>query len=292
MRHSLNRRKMLARLGGAAITSLGWDGIQVPGSARAGSPNDKLNLAVIGCGGQGAENLKQISGENIVALCDVDDELAAEAFGKFPKAKRFRDYRKLLDAMHGQIDAVVVSIPDHVHAPVSLAAMELSKHVYCEKPLTWSIDEARRMARVAREKKLATQMGTQGMASDGSRGWNRDYPVGRLGEITELHVWTDRPAGWWPQGVDRPTDRPAVRSGLDWKLWLGVAPSAALSSGVLPLCLERMERLWHRRRGRHGHPQRGHALCRAGPWPAVRRRDYRDLGTETRDLPCLVAGEA
>ena len=142
----------------------------------------------------------------------MDDERAAGAFGQFPKARRFRDYRKLLDAMHGQIDAVVVSIPDHMHAPVSLAAMELGKHVYCEKPLTWSIDEVRRMARVAREKKLATQMGTQGMASNGSRAGIELIRSGVLGEVTELHVWTDRPAGWWPQGIDRPTERPPVRS--------------------------------------------------------------------------------
>ncbi len=232
MSHSLNRRELLAGLGGAGLASLGLDQVHV--SARASSPNEKLNIAVIGCGGQGAENLKQVSGQNIVALCDVDDERGAEAFRQFPRAKRFRDYRKLLDAIHGQIDAVVVSIPDHMHAPVSLAAMELSKHVYCEKPLTWSIDEARQMARVAREKKLATQMGTQGMASNGSRAGIEIIRSGVLGGIAELHVWTDRPAGWWPQGVDRPVDRSAVRSGLDWNLWLGVAPARPFHPAYCP----------------------------------------------------------
>ncbi len=232
MRHSLDRRELFAGLGGAGLASLGLYRIHVP--AQASSPNEKLDIAVIGCGGQGAENLKQVSGQNIVALCDVDDERAAEAFGQFPKARRFRDYRKLLDAMHGQIDAVVVSIPDHMHAAVSLAAMELGKHVYCEKPLTWSIDEVRRLAKVARENKLATQMGTQGMASDGSRAGIEIIRSGVLGKITELHVWTDRPAGWWPQGVDRPTDRPAVRNGLVWNLWLGVAPARPYHPAYCP----------------------------------------------------------
>ena len=222
MKQSLNRRELLAGLGGVGLMSLGLERVGIP--ARGNSPSEKLNIAVIGCGGQGAENLKEVSGQNIVALCDVDDERGAEAFKQFPKARRFRDYRKLLDVMHGQIDAVVVSIPDHMHAPVSLAAMQLKKHVYCEKPLTWSIDEARRMAQTAQELKLATQMGTQGMASDGSRAGIEIIRSGVLGEITELHVWTDRPAGWWPQGIDRPADRPPVRGGLDWDLWLGVAP--------------------------------------------------------------------
>jgi len=181
MRPSLNRRELLAGLGGAGLASLGLDRIHVP--ARASSPNEKLNIAVIGCGGQGAENLKQVSGQNIVALCNVDDERGAEAFGQFPRAKRFRDYRKLLDAMHGQIDAVVVSIPDHMHAPVSLAAMELSKHVYCEKPLTWSIDEARRMAKVAREnacrqpRPANRQESPLGCRDDGGNRLPRSRPV-------------------------------------------------------------------------------------------------------------------
>ncbi len=231
MRSSLNRRELLAGMGGAGLTSLGLDRIRVP--ARAAT-NEKLNIAVIGCGGQGAENLKQVSGQNIVALCDVDDERGSEAFRQFPKAKRFLDYRKLFDVMHRQIDAVVVSIPDHMHAPVSLTAMELGKHVYCEKPLTWSIDEARKMARVAREKKLATQMGTQGMATDGSRAGIETIRSGVLGDIRELHVWTDRPAGWWPQGIDRPAEGLPIRSGLNWNLWLGVAPERPYHPAYCP----------------------------------------------------------
>ena len=232
MRDHWNRRQVLRRLGATGIAGVGLG--RVSTTARGASPNDKLNLAIVGCGGQGAENLEKVAGENIVALCDVDEQRAADAFQRHPKAKRFRDYRKMLDGLHQQIDAVVVSIPDHMHAPVSLAAMELGKHVYCEKPLTWSIDEARRMASLAREKKLATQMGTQGMAADGARTGIEIIRSGVLGDVTELHVWTDRPAGWWPQGIDRPRDTPPVPSNLDWNLWLGVASARPYHPAYCP----------------------------------------------------------
>ncbi|HEX5273471.1 MAG TPA: Gfo/Idh/MocA family oxidoreductase, partial [Gemmataceae bacterium] len=183
---------------------------------------------------QGFENLKHVAEQNIVALCDVDDRRAAEAYKQHPKARRFRDYRKLLDELHRQIDAVVVSTPDHMHAPIGLAALELGKHVYCEKPLTWAIDEARRMARLAKDKGVATQMGTQGMARDGSRAGIEVIRSGVLGKVTELHVWTDRAGRWWPQGIDRPKDRPAVPEGLDWDLWLGVAPARPYNPAYCP----------------------------------------------------------
>jgi predicted dehydrogenase len=184
----------------------------------------KLNLAFVGCGGRGLDNLRELAGENVVALCDVDDHRAAPAFKLHSRAKRFRDYRKMLDALGRQIDAVVVSTPDHMHAPVSLLALGLGKHVYCEKPLTWGIEEARRLAVLAREKGVATQMGTQGMAMDRTRTGIEVIRSGVLGKITQLHVWTDRPSGWWPQGIDRPRGTPQARVGLDWDLWLGVAP--------------------------------------------------------------------
>ncbi len=228
MSRPCNRREALATMGTAAAAALGMQGQAVP------RPADKLNLAVIGCGGQGAENLHRVAGEKIVALCDVDDRRAAESFKAFPKAQRFKDYRKLLDTLHQQIDAVVVSTPDHMHAPISLAAMELGKHVYCEKPLTWCVDEAQRMARVAKEKHVATQMGTQGMAADGSRAGIEVLRSGVLGTVKELHVWTDRPAKWWPQGIDRPSGTPRVRDGLDWNLWLGVAPERPYHPAYCP----------------------------------------------------------
>jgi predicted dehydrogenase len=232
MREHWNRRQVLRHLGATSIASVGSGGFSM--TARGAKPNDRLNLAIVGCGGQGAENLGKVAGENIVALCDVDEKRAADAFQRYPKAKRFRDYRKMLDALHQQIDAVVVSIPDHMHAPVSLAAMELGKHVYCEKPLTWSIDEARRMASLAREKKLATQMGTQGMAADAARTGIEVIRSGVLGDVTELHVWTDRPTGWWPQGIDRPRGTPPIPSSLDWNLWLGVASARPYHPAYCP----------------------------------------------------------
>jgi predicted dehydrogenase len=227
-----NRRRFLGQVGVAGLLSTGLAGLAA--AARPRSPSERLNLAIVGCGGQGAENLKQVDRENIVALCDVDDRRASEAFTRFPKARQFRDFRRMLDAVHGQVDAVVVTTPDHMHAPISLAAMDLGKHVYCEKPLTWSIDEARRMSRMAREKKLATQMGTQGMAHDGSRAGIEVIRSGALGDVKELHVWTDRAKGWWPQGVGRPRETPPVRPGLDWDLWLGVAPARPYHPAYCP----------------------------------------------------------
>ena len=232
MRYRWNRRQVLRHLGAMGIAGIGSGTVSI--NALGAGPNDRLNLAIVGCGGQGDENLDKVAGENIVALCDVDEKRAADAFQRFPKAKRFRDYRKMLDALHQQIDGVVVSIPDHMHAPVSLAAMELGKHVYCEKPLTWGIEEVRRMARVAGEKKLATQMGTQGMAQDGARTGIEVIRSGVLGDVTELHVWTDRPAGRWPQGIDRPRDTPPVPSSLDWNLWLGVASARPYHPAYCP----------------------------------------------------------
>jgi predicted dehydrogenase len=232
MRDDCNRRAALRRLGALGSASIGSGSLS--SVAVSAGANERLNLAIVGCGGQGAENLERVSRENIVALCDVDNNRAAEAFARYPKAKRFRDYRKMLDTLHQRLDAVVVSIPDHMHAPVSLAAMELGKHVYCEKPLTWSIDEARRMAALATAKKLATQMGTQGMALDRARAGIETIRSGVLGEVNELHVWTDRPAGWWPQGIDRPQDRPPVPASLDWNLWLGVAAARPYHSAYCP----------------------------------------------------------
>jgi predicted dehydrogenase len=222
MASQLNRRAMLRRTAAAGAGL--WLAGRGRRQAESASPNERLNLAIVGSRGRGAENLKFLTGENIVALCDVDSGFLAQAAKEFPKARTFRDYRKLLDAMHREIDAVVVSTPDHMHAPISLRAMKLDKHVYCEKPLTWCIAEARLMAKTAGERKLATQMGTQGMAENRSRAGIEVLRSGVLGRITEMHVWTDRAAGWWPQGVDRPRDTPPVPNEVDWDLWLGVAP--------------------------------------------------------------------
>ena len=211
----ITRRELLAA--GAAA----WIGGRL-------SPQEKVNVAIVGCSGRGAENLKGLSplpDVNLGAFCDVDSNALARGLKSNPSAKSFRDWRKMFDEIHKEIDAVVVSTPDHLHAPVSLAAMRLGKHVYCEKPLTWSIEEARLMAETARRQKVATQMGTQGLAGNGARAGIEMIRTGVLGEIKELHVWTDR-AGkrWWPQGVDRPEETHPVPATLDWDLWLGPAP--------------------------------------------------------------------
>ena len=201
-------------------------------------PSEKLNIAGIGVAGQGAHDISQFPEHNIVALCDVDWAHAAGTFKKFPGAKQWKDFRKMLETQK-EIDAVVVATPDHMHAFASVAAMQLGKHVYCEKPLTHSVWEARRVATVAREKKLATQMGNQGQASEQTRVLCEMVWSGVIGPVREAHIWTDRPSNgllneYWPQGVNRPTDEPPVPTTLDWDLWLGPAPQRAYHPAYLP----------------------------------------------------------
>ncbi|MBX3748398.1 MAG: Gfo/Idh/MocA family oxidoreductase [Verrucomicrobiae bacterium] len=191
-------------------------------------PSGRLNVAGIGVAGQGGHDLAQFSGENIVALCDVDWRHARGTFRRYPEARRFKDYRVMLDEMK-EIDAVVVATPDHLHAPASLAAMERGKHVYCEKPLTHSVWEARRVAEAGRAKGVSTQMGNQGQASEETRRLCELIWGGAIGQVTEAHLWTDRPSRglfeeYWPQGIDRPKEEPAVPEELDWDLWIGPAP--------------------------------------------------------------------
>jgi predicted dehydrogenase len=221
--HTLTSRRQF--LGNAALVSVGLAAAPWPlhGAARKVSPNEKLNLGIIGAGGRGFDNLMGVKSENIVALCDVDDERAKTAFGKFPDAKRYRDFRRMLD-QEKSLDAVVVSTPDHTHAIAAITAMKRGLNVYCEKPLAHSIYEARQMAKVARDMRVVTQMGQQGHAMEGSRRAVEVVRSGAIGDVTELHVWTDRPAGWWPQGEERPAETPAVPSSLDWDLWVGPAP--------------------------------------------------------------------
>ena len=218
MSNRLNRRELL--LG----TSVAGAGALLSGArawARGQSPNEKLDVAVIACGGRGAANLHAVAAtENIVAMCDVDGRRAGGSFEKFPQAKKYRDYRRLLDEMENQIDAVVVSTPNHVHAPATVMAMRMGKHAYCEKPLTHSIHEARVAARVAAEKKVATQMGTQIHASSNFRRVVELIQSGAIGPVRRCHIWL-RGGGF---AGDRPTETPPVPEGLDWDLWLGPAP--------------------------------------------------------------------
>ena len=234
---NLSRRQFLAAT--SVVTTFLAVPAHVLGRGGATSPNNKLNIAGIGIGGQGGEDIKEVSAENIVALCDVDEDHAAHTFNKYPNAKRFKDYRKMLDEEKG-IDAVVVGTPDHQHAIVSITAIKHGKHVYCEKPLTRTVFEARAVAKAAREAKVVTQMGNQGMAFDGNRLINEWLWDGAIGPVREAHVWSDRPTHrgkvplWWAQGIDRPKEEPAVPPTLDWDLWLGPAPYRAYNPAYVP----------------------------------------------------------
>ena len=190
-------------------------------------------------GGQGGADIDEVSQENIVALCDVDWDHAAHMFKKYPQAARYKDFRELLDK-EKDLDAVVVGTPDHNHAIVSMAALKHGKHVYCEKPLTRTVHEARALAGAAAQTKLATQMGNQGMAFDGNRLINEWLWDGAIGPVREVHVWSDRPTHrgklplWWAQGIERPKDTPPVPATLDWDLWLGPAPARPYHSAYAP----------------------------------------------------------
>ncbi|MHC4404366.1 MAG: Gfo/Idh/MocA family oxidoreductase [Planctomycetota bacterium] len=182
--------------------------------------NDRLNIASIGVAGMGWGNLGDVSSQNVVALCDVHESRAAKAHQKHPQAKRYRDFRRLLDEMDNQIDAVVVSTPDHTHAVAAMAAMRRGKHVYCEKPLTRTVHEARVMRETAKKHNVVTQMGNQGSASEGLRRAVELAWAGTAGQIREAHLWMGNSDG--PK--QRPQDEPPVPPDLDWDLWLGPAP--------------------------------------------------------------------
>ena len=226
------------------------------------APSDMVNVAGIGVGGMGRRNvmslrtpdamleqMKQAEEErkkqaeenqesssrrrrrrrrepknlaNIVALCDVDEKYAGDAIKDYPKAQYFKDYRKMLETIK-ELDAVVIATPDHTHAVIAMAAMKMGKHVFCQKPLTRTIHEARQLAITAKEMNVVTQMGNQGHASEGSRLIKEWLDDGAIGAVHEVHVWTNRPI--WPQGdINRPEDKPPVPENLDWDLWLGPAP--------------------------------------------------------------------
>ena len=221
---SLTRRAFIgASAAAAALATL-------PSRMRASvSPNEKLNIAAVGIGGQGAADLGAHSIDNIVALCDVDAEYAANTFESFPGARRYTDYRVMFEK-EKDIDAVIIATPDHTRAIVTMAALNLGKHVYCQKPLTRTIFEARALTKAAREAGVATQMGNQGMQFAGNRQLDEWIQGGAIGAVREVHAWSDRPTQggkmplWWPQGVERPIDKPPVPATLDWDLWLGPAP--------------------------------------------------------------------
>lgn len=229
MTHTLNRRDLLKTTAAAGVGI--WLG--TPSSpVHANSANEKLNIALIGIGGRGADNLKGIEGEkqNIVALCDVDDERAGDAYTRFPKAKKFYDYRVMFDKMEKQIDAVVVSTPDHSHFHPAMAALTRGKHLYCEKPMGHSVWETRELTNLAAERKVATQLGVQRHANTAIREAVQIIWSGVIGDVSEIHTWVDGDRGLPPL----PQDTPAVPSTLKWDLWLGPVAERPYHPSICP----------------------------------------------------------
>ncbi|MEK7792883.1 MAG: Gfo/Idh/MocA family oxidoreductase [Candidatus Hydrogenedentota bacterium] len=226
----MNRRTFLAT-GAAALAGAARG--QVEG-AKVLAPGERVRLAVIGVGGQGKDDLKRAAyyGHEIVALCDADLRIADAAFRQFPDAKQYQDYRVMLDEMGDKIDGVIIATPDHHHFPASMAALRHGKHVYCEKPLTHSIWEARELAAEAKTSGVATQMGNTGQASNSWREISEYIRAGAIGEVREVHVWTNRPI--WPQGIDRPAGDEKPHDELNWDLWLGPAPERPFNDAYHP----------------------------------------------------------
>lgn len=235
---SLVSRRHFIKYTAASATLLG----AAPAFLRGQNLNSRINIACIGVGGKGSSDTDSAFnlGGNIVALCDVDAKTLevknksltdrATKAGRTYDAKLYRDFRKLLHEMDKSIDAVTVSTPDHIHGSAAITAMKMGKHVYCQKPLTQTVWEAREMRRLAKEKNLATQMGNQGSAEAGLRRAVEVIQAGVIGAPLELHVWSNRPV--WPQGLDRPEGQDPVPDYLNWDLWLGPAPFRPFKNGV------------------------------------------------------------
>ncbi|MBK1882277.1 Gfo/Idh/MocA family oxidoreductase [Luteolibacter pohnpeiensis] len=225
---SLNRRHFLQKTTIAA----GGAFLGFPAFVRGQNLNSKIQVACIGVGGKGSSDVDNAAacGGQIVGLCDVDARNLNKKAEKFPDAKKFVDFRQMLRDMGSSIDAVTISTPDHLHGIATSTAMNLGKHVYCQKPLTQTVFEARELRRLATEKKLATQMGNQGSAADGLRRAVEVIQAGVIGAPRELHVWSNRPV--WPQGMARPAGSNPVPDYLNWDLWLGPAGQRPYLDGV------------------------------------------------------------
>lgn len=231
-----NKRRAFLKTSATALAGFYIVPRHVLGGPGYKAPSDKLMIAGIGVGGKGYSDIKSFfeSGNaEIVALCDVDDERASRSVADYPKAKYFRDYREMLEKEHKNIDAVSVSTADHNHAVQTLAAMQLGKHVYVQKPLTHDIYEARILTQAAEKYKVVTQMGNQGASGDGVRKMREWYAAGLIGEAKSVWCWTDRPV--WPQGVPWPqTTAKKAPKHLDWDLWLGTAPKKPFTENIHP----------------------------------------------------------
>lgn len=194
-------------------------------------PSDLLNMGAVGVGGKGFVDVKGVSTENIIALCDVDDVRATASYKAYPKASKYRDFRKMLDKEN--LDAITISTPDHMHAMITMEAMKRGIHVYTQKPITRTIYEARKIREFAKEAGIVSQMGNQGHANEGPRILNELIWQGAIGKVREVHCWTDRPV--WPQGIsERPVKNATIPDTLDWDLWLGVAEHRPYNEAYAP----------------------------------------------------------
>jgi predicted dehydrogenase len=230
----MNRREFI-KTGAIAAAAAGLPVADVFGApSREGRlvKGRKLNVACVGCGGKGTSDIRDIRGENIVALCDVDYARARGTFDKYPDVPHYKDYRQMLLEMDDKIDAVTVSTPDHMHFPIAMMAITMGKHVFVQKPLTHTIAEARAITLAAREHNVVTQMGIQGHASRGIRYLKEWLDADAIGKVHEVHYWTNRPI--WPQGMDRPKEVQTPPPTLDWNLWLGVAPERPYNPAYAP----------------------------------------------------------
>jgi predicted dehydrogenase len=225
--HALNRRQFLKTTAGAAAAGYF---VCTAAAQESQSPNERLNIAAVGVANKGGHNLAELAGQNIVALCDVDENYLNQAAQRFSQARKYRDYRKMLEAEANRIDAVVVSTADHTHAPAASVALDLGKGVYCEKPLSHTVAEARALARLAAKKKVATQMGTQIHASDNYRRVVELVQSGAIGKVNEVHNWCNK---GWSDGRFQVAGTPAPAH-LDWDHWLGPAKERPYCENIHP----------------------------------------------------------
>ena len=222
MSHKSTRREFVKQ--SAALGTAFWVGTPNLFGDEKKSPLERLNVACIGVEGKGSSDTDNQAhwGGTVLGLCDINDDRLRKKGLRYKKAQQFHDYREMLDKLEKDIDIVTVSTPDHSHAPASIMAMKMGKHVYCQKPLTWSCYEARRMREVAAEMGVVTQMGNQGTSENGLREAVEIVKSGGIGDVSEVHIWTNRPV--WPQGTGRPTETPDIPNHVHWDLFLGPSP--------------------------------------------------------------------
>lgn len=231
MSNSVPRRTFVGQLA-AAGAAFHIVPRHVLGGPRYRAPSDTLNVACIGVGGMGANDVQGMSGENIYALCDVDDNRAARSYNAHPQAKRYKDFRVMLERDGDSLDAVTVSTPDHTHCVAALTALQMGKHVYCQKPLTRTIWETQQLESAARSSGVATQMGNQGHSWEGTRQIREWVEAGWIGTVRAVHYWTNRPI--WPQAIERPLETYHVPAHMAWDLWLGPAPERPYHPAYAP----------------------------------------------------------